>query len=301
MRAAHPALASPPCDLDVYVEDSASFLRRRGYIFRRALDALAEAGLRYRLLEHVPQDAGSRFAAVHVDLTDVPAALIPPAGRHAACINRGAESIDRRRYSVARIARGAAYSGPVVVKTVLNHRGTPELRHRRRTERRLRWAYRLARLRGRRPRQISCPHYSVYSSPSEVPESVWDDPRLMVERFVPGRLTVPVVKYRYDFFLDVGLHTRAEYASLLGIPSSARNVSLVDGVPDAVMAVRRELRLDLGSIDYFLTPEGAVVVDANKTTTCTEDWLRAYPAVSEYLHAVGQRLVRAVREGGWPE
>jgi hypothetical protein len=128
---------------------------------------------------------------------------------------------------------------------------------------------------------------------------VWDDPGLIVERFVPGRLAVPVIKYRWDFFLDVSLHTRAEYSSLLGSPSSALNMNLVDDVPDAVTAVRRALRLDLGSIDYFLTPEGAVVVDANKTTTCTEDWLRAYPTVSEYLLAVGQRLVRVIREGGW--
>lgn len=301
MRAASPAISSRPCDLDVYVEDSAFFLRRRGYILRRALDALAEAGLRYRVLDRAPHDAGSRLAAVHVDLTDVPAALLPPAERHTACINLGADSIDRRRYSMARVTRGAAYAGPVVVKTVLNHRGTPELRHLRRKSARLRWAYRLERLRGRRLTQISCPSYALYPSLSELPASVWDDPRLIVERFVPGRLVAPVIKYRYDFFLDVNLHTRAEYTSLMGAPSSARNMSLVGGVPDAVLAVRRALRLDLGSIDYFLTPEGAVVVDANKTTTCTEDWLRAYPEVSQYLHAVGQRLVRAIREGGWKE
>ncbi len=299
MSATHPAAASRACDLDVYVEDAAFFMRRRGYIFRRALDALSEAGLRYRLLERVPDAAGSRLAAVHVDLTDVPAALLPPEGRHTACINGGVRSIDRRRYSMARLTRAATYAGPVVVKTVLNHRGTPELRQRRRTDARLRWAYRLERLRGRRPTQKFCPRYSVYASLAEVPAPVWDDPRLIVERFVPGRLAVPVVKYRYDFFLDVSLHTRAEYASLLCSSSSAGSMSLVDAVPDAVLAVRRALRLDLGSIDYFMTPEGAVVVDANKTTTCTEDWLQAYPAVSEYLRAVGQRLLRAVREGGW--
>jgi hypothetical protein len=146
-------------------------------------------------------------------------------------------------------------------------------------------------------KRAHCPDYVLYPSKEPVPDSVWRDARLLVERFLPGSMTLPVVKYRYDFFLDVTLHTRGVYDSLLGDHTKIREVSLVDNIPEEVIRVRRDLHLDFGSIDYFLVEGEAVVVDANKTTTCTEDWVSKYPAVSQYLRDVGARLAEVVRKG----
>src|ERR1041385_2286384 len=191
-----------PADLDVYVDDPASFPYRTNYILRRALDAVTAARLQYRLLDRVPSGPARAVAGGHVALTEVPAPLRPPADRHVACLNGEAYSIDRRRYSTARVTRDAPDGGPVIVKTVLNHRGLPELRYRFRTALRFRWTDRVIRLAGRRLKRAWCPEYAVYPSASAVPSAVWNDSHLIVERFVPGRLGAPVVKYRYDFFLD---------------------------------------------------------------------------------------------------
>jgi hypothetical protein len=283
-------------DLDVYVDCAASFPKQRFYILRRALDDLARARLSYRVLDRGDPGVVGRVAIVHVDLTEVPETLVPSTGAYPLCLNGAVRSIHRRLYSTARIDRESVYDGPVIVKTVLNHRGLPELAYRCRSDMLLRWRFRVDRLLGNPTKRQHCPEYVLYPSKEVVPDSVWRDDKLIVERFLPGSMSLPVVKYRYDFFLDVTLHMRAVYDSLLCDHTKVREVSLVDGIPDAVMEVRRNLRLDFGSIDYFLVDGEAVVVDANKTTTCTEDWLNEYPAVYRYLRDVGSCLVEVVRK-----
>jgi len=283
--------------LDVYVDCASSFPKQRFYILRRALDALPAAGLSYRVLGRSDTEGGACVSIVHVDLTEVPESFLPTAGAYSVCLNGGARSIHRHLYSTARIDRGSAYAGPVIVKTVLNHRGIPELAYRCHSDRLFRWRYRFDRFLGNPIKRAHCPEYAIYLSKEAVPDSVWGDARLLVERFLPGSMKLPIVKYRYDFFLDVTLHTRAVYDSLLCDHTKVREVSLIDGIPDSIMQVRCNLQLDFGSIDYFVVEGEAVTVDANKTTTCTEDWVSRYPAVSRYHRDVGARLVDVIRKG----
>lgn len=286
---------SDAADLDVYVEHAPSFATNRRYILNRALELFHGAGLRYRLLERADRRNTAAAAFVHVDLTDVPPRHRPAAGAYALCLNGEATSISRLLYSRARLRQDSQYAGPVIVKSVLNYRGLPELNYLITTSRTFRLECRFLRLLGRIPQAMRCPPYTLYESLDAVPDDVWKDPRRIVERFVPGQLATPVVKYRYDFFLDVVLHTRGIYDSLLADPDTVREVTLVDTVPNEVRCVRANLRLDYGSVDYFVTDGEAVIVDVNKTTACTEDWLSMFPPVARYLDQVGARLVELVR------
>jgi hypothetical protein len=280
--------------LDVYVDSAPSFLQARGYILRRALDALVSAGMRCRVLDRVDREVSGRIAIVHVDLTEVPETLMPLPNLYELCLNGEAKSIHRHLYSRARIDRKSAYGGPVIVKTVLNHRGLPELINRCRSDSQMLWRWHFDR--GQLMRE-HCPEYVIYPSKEFVPKAVWGDQRLLVERFVPNSMSLPVTKYRYDFFLDVTRHLREVYDSLLSDNTTVREVSVAGDIPQAVREVRRDLRLDFGSIDYFVVDDEAIVVDVNKTTACTEDWVSRYPAVSKYLRDVGARLVEVVRNG----
>jgi hypothetical protein len=290
-RALMPAIDS---HLDIYVDSAPAFLGARWYILRRALDDLASAGMRWRVLSRVDREVSASVAIVHVNLTEVPDTLLPSPNSYQLCLNGKAKSIHRHLYSRARIDQESAYAGPVIVKTVLNHRGLPELIHRCRSDLQLlrRWRFDRARL-----MREHCPEYVIYLSKELVPKTVWGDERLLVERFLPKSTSLPVIKYRYDFFLDVTLHMRAVYDSLLCDHTKVREVSVVRDIPHAVTEARRSLHLDFGSIDYFVVDDEAVAVDANKTTTCTEDWVGSYPAVSKYLRDVGARLVEVTRNG----
>ena len=282
-------------DLDVFVEHAPSFASSHYYILNRALGHLRVAGLRYRLLDRPNHRNTAPVAFVHVDLTDVPRRHLPAPGAYALCLNGEATSISRLLYSTARLGPDSRHAGPVILKTVLNHRGLPERNYLLATSLTFRLAQRIRRVLGRVPQPLRCPPYTLYESLAAVPPEVWSDPRRIVERFVPGRLALPIVKYRCDFFLDVILHTRGTYDSLLADPDTVREVTLVDTIPDEVQRVRANLRLDFGSVDYFVVDGEAVVVDVNKTTACTEDWLRIFPPVQRYLDQVGARLVGVVQ------
>lgn len=274
--------------LDIYVESRRDFLKPNGYILRNALPWLKTAGVRFRVLDCLDPATLGQAALLHVDLTRVPPPFERIHGLYERCLNGRALSIDRRSYSSAAVTRDDCYHGPVIVKSTLNHRGLPELR----------FAMRLGFLRGgssearRRMREGLCPPYALYESSAQVPATAWDDPSLIVERFLPARLETPVVKHRYDFMLDAELHTRASFDSLLCTPGSVTNVDFPTSAPDSVRRLRETLHLDFGSIDYFMIDGEAWPIDANKTTTFTQAWADQYPEVACFLDAAAQRLAR---------
>jgi hypothetical protein len=247
-------------DLDVYVEDRRRFLAG-DYILNAVLKRAVRQGAAVRLFDRLnpPWDASAAF--VHVDLTTVPAPFIWVNSLYSRCINGRSISIARDLYSMARLFPGDDFSGPVIVKTVLNHRGLPELIHAA-TERRVGPGFDAA-LRDR-----VCPKYQIF----------------------PGTLDLPIIKHRHDFMLDIELNTRAEFNNLLCVPNSLNHVDFIEGAPQEVYDVRRRLKLDFGSIDFFVVDGQATVIDVNRTTTFTRHWVEAYLQLRNYFDALAERL-----------
>ncbi len=276
--------------LDIYVENARAFLQSEDYKLQHMLRAAGGDRLAYRILDRFrPQDCGSH-AFLHVDLTVVPDTFRGIEEGYAACVNGRATNISRLLYSTVRVVRGDAYDGPVIVKTVLNHHGWPEVRFEsRRTLSRRAWHNLRTRIDTRFVAR-ACPEYSVYPLMAAVPGAVWDDRRLMVERFLPGRLEPPIEKYRYDFFFDVELNIRSTHQGLLCDPENVVGVECFSDVPDAVIAVRRALHFDFGAIDYFMVDDVATVIDANKTVGITPSWVKRFPPVGRHLELAARRL-----------
>lgn len=280
--------------LDVHVDRRANFARMRGYKLHCMLRGLDRAGLRWRMVDDGAGDPGNA-AFVHVDLTELPQRFRGIGDRSARAINARAVTIDRRLYSRLRLTPDSDHEGPVIVKTVLNSRGLPELRYRSRANLASRLDHLLRKIAVRGYKDAVCPAYRILASVRDVPAEVWEDERLMVERFAPGGVTLPVVKHRLDFFFDVELNTRAVFASLLCDPESVEAFDVVADVPEAVRRVRRDLNLDYGAIDYFVIDDEAFVIDANKTVTTTESWVGRFPAVAGHVDDVTSRLIEFVR------
>jgi hypothetical protein len=267
--------------LDVYVEDRQRFLSG-SYILNAVLNRMAGQGVPFRLLDRLdpPREAGAAF--VHIDLTTVPTPFTWVASFYPRCLNGRSISIARDLYSTVRLLPGDDFSGPVIVKTLLNHRGLPELMHAA-TERRL------ARL-DNAFRDRVCPKYQIYATVKDIPDVVWSDSGLIVEHFVPGSLDLPIVKYRHDFMLDVELNTRAEFNDLLCDPGSLIQLEFVEGAPQEVYDVRRRLKLDFGAIDFFVVANHVTVIDVNKTTSFTPQWVETHPELRNYFDALASRL-----------
>ncbi|MFM8386867.1 MAG: hypothetical protein ACKOCB_08650 [Planctomycetia bacterium] len=296
----------PGPDIDAYTEHASKLARSPHYMLRRALAVLEARGRRWRQVAapragHAPGLAHdpAPLAVVHVDLSVVPPGCTPPPGRHASTLNAAALDIRRTRYTQARLLPGDAWRGPVIVKSVLNHRGLPEHVHRRHVEAGYRWRQRLLRLAGIDGTARACPPYAIYRDADEVPPRTWADPDLLVERFLPGAIAVPVVKHRWDFLLDVDVRKRSTFSTLRCEPGSVLHMEPFDHVPEAVRRVRHGLGLEMGSIDFFVVDGEAFVIDANKTTTADESLERRFPFVARYMHAIGERVVAAAQAGRW--
>lgn len=282
-------------DLDIYVESVEHFNKSDCYTLGHLLPGLGDAGLSYRVLDRLDSVSPSQCAFMHIDLTNTPEQFHQAPSIYPRCINGKVTTIDRRIYSRAIIQSTDNYSGPVISKSVLNHKGRPEFRYNRNRNLASRLSYRLRRLVDRNYKNRVCPPYRIYNSKTGVPDKIWSDPSLIVEKFIPGSLELPVTKYRYNFFFDCSLNTRTRYNSLLCKSSSDSTVEVIDLIPDGVLSVRKQLHLDFGGIDYFINDGGVFVIDANKTVSVSNDWINRVPSARQYLNEATDCLISLLK------
>lgn len=282
-------------DIDVYVDSVKRFRRFSDYILHIMLAGLSKVDLSYRLLDKIDPDSPADCAFVHVDLTDLPEEFGAVKNSYQRSINGRAMSINRKLYSTASLAREDDFHGPVITKTILNHQGVPEYCYYRDQSVMARLKHQFNKRRDPHFLDKICPPYEIYGSIGQVPSNIWLDSRFIVEKFLPGSLELPIVKHRYDYFLECGLNTRSVFDSLHCVPSTVLSVDHAGEAPEAVQEVRRRLGLDFGAIDYFVVGDEAIVIDANKTVTATQEWIDEYPFIKRYFEDVADRFVAFVR------
>jgi hypothetical protein len=283
--------------IDILVGRRDTFAKLRNYKLHAMLRGLEQAGIAWRVIDRPGLAEGGVAAFMHVDLTDVPDDFQAAARRYARCVNRNAVSIRKTLYSRARVSAHDDYIGPVICKTVLNSRGMPELRY----DKRRSFLARAGQLAGKivTPgyKQKRCPEYVVYESIRDVPSQIWNDPRMIVERFLPGSTRLPIIKHRFNFFYEVEMNHRVSYDSILCDPETMAGFDVVPDVPAAIRDLRAELRLDYGAIDYFMVEDEAIPIDANKTVTETASWVANVPSIARHMDELTGRLVEFARNG----
>src|SRR5690349_22236429 len=144
---------------------------------------------------HGPQArADADLASLHVDMTTVPDGCLDHASRYPRVINGRVHDIAKRLISAELLQRGDPYDGPVIIKMNRNAGGGPERILAKRGLLRSGSvgafaveAYRVARHWQRHGSRRAFCNYPIFDLAGEVPESVWNDPELVVERFLPER------------------------------------------------------------------------------------------------------------------
>ncbi|RWE47998.1 hypothetical protein [Mesorhizobium sp.] len=282
-------------DLDVYVESLGIFGSGEGYAIQSLLPGLEQAGLKVRVLDRPPRTARAPAALLHVDLTTLPDPYRDVAGLYERAINGRALSIHRYLYSSLRVEEGDAHPGPVIVKTVLNSQGRPELHWQKQRNAWTRGAHLVRKIIEPGYKQRMCPPYRVYETIGQVPAQVWRDERLMVEKFAFDSLDLPIVKHRYMFLLDAEVNMRQTYNDILCAGSKIVRNEIGDPVPPEVIEVRNQLHLDFGAIDYFIVDGKGIVVDANKTPGSNPEWLKKNRFRQEFDDRMVEALTGFVR------
>ena len=240
------------------------FLRRRWPFFVKTsafqifdvMRELQHRGHTVILQQGLARAAKGDAALLHVDSTVVPQDYVDYAARFPVCLNLATADISKRRISGALLSRGDDWPGPVIVKTDLNRAGLAERRH-----------YRHA-LRAGRPLPGPMPpaptDYKVYESLSLVPESAFDDPALIVERFLAEPEPDGFAARFWVFCGDRGRCARYVASSRIAKGKDTLRSEEVQA-PDQLRAIREKLGFDYGQFDFVMHDGQAILLDANRT------------------------------------
>jgi hypothetical protein len=249
----------------------------------------------------VPADV----ALLHVDLSVVPDSCRHLAERYPLVLNGGVLDIRKRHFSQLLVDRQTPYSGKVIVKTDLNYAGWREFRRgvlespigrlllRRYSEesvcRKLGW------LESRKPwrwrRMLPAGHYHVYAERDGVPGGVWDNPNLIVERFVSERDGNNYCCRHWLFFGHQEV-TRRVTSPHPVVKAEGKLEPTSEPVPEELRAIRAQLGFDYGKFDYGIVDGKVVLYDVNRTPGATADPRRH----AETIEVLSEGLRAAVKQ-----
>jgi hypothetical protein len=244
------------------------------YVVWPMAEAWRRDGVEVAVVRGLDRFVDADLAICHVDLTVVPEEYRRALARYPRVVNGAVDDISKSRVAASTLVRrGDGWDGPVIVKTDANCGGLPEERILGRDPRGGLAARTLRRLLpGRAPAaedwrrrwRLPTESYPVFDSVADVPEGVFDNPALVVQRFLPER--------------EDGLYALRLYVFLGDREHSSRVLSHAPVVKSRVMirrtdvplhpgarAARERLGMDYGKIDYVVRDGEAVVFDANRT------------------------------------
>jgi hypothetical protein len=209
---------------------------------------------------------------VHVDTTCTPREYREVFCRYGVVINGRALDVDKSLYSRARLRQSDDYEGPVIVKTRANFGGEGDERYRigrfLRYRALVRWHHRFSELfeQDWRRRRTLTPHdYPIFDRRRDVPDDLWQNQQLIVERFCPERQgDLYFVRY-WIFFGERGWARR--FGSKSPIVKFGNRVTDEEAVtvPRELIELRQRLGLDYGRIDFVQHGDVVTVFDVNKT------------------------------------
>lgn len=232
------------------------------YTIGRLAEIWREQGHDVRSLIGCREHWDADVAILNVDLSQVPSRYVSFARQYPAAVND--RIIDIRKTTVSRnlVTSRSSYDGRVIAKTDLNSAGIPE----RKLLPRGRWRQLWRRVTGQGPLPPLeyVKKYAVYGHVRDVPAEVLAKPGIVLEKFQPERdgewffirrcfaLGDSAISYRMGDrqpIVDGGITAAFEW--LENSPS--------------VLAVRKQLGLDFGVVDYTEQDGEIVVFDVNKT------------------------------------
>jgi hypothetical protein len=223
-------------------------------------------GLLVRAARQPQDDSGERVAILHLDISRIPEEFSRLHG-YRAVINGRVMDITKRSFSSLMLGREADYAGPVIVKTDANCGGMPEFTQELRQATGFTLRIGSPQSPWRRVRVMDPINYPVFPSIAAVPNGVWANPRLIVERFMP--------EHEGDLYCLrswVFLGSRS-YSVLLRSPhpivkvSTAVHKEPITEVPEELRHMRHRLGFDYGKFDYGIVEGRVILYDVNRTPT----------------------------------
>lgn len=240
----------------------------------------------HRVIYHIGPDnmPEADVVILSIDLTIMPQEYIELIQKYPLVINGQILDISRRRFSELILSKGTDYSGPIIIKTDANYGGLAEhesmnkvdssgylssilnsIIKRKRIGKAIKWVKSRNIFRKWDTVETLNPlEYPILEDISDVPDSVWENKNLVVERFIANSEDGLFYTNYCVFFGDKEIAGRL--ASTRPIVKFENAVSDEETpIPDEVRQWREELNIDYGRFDYVEADGKLYLIDVNKT------------------------------------
>lgn len=242
------------------------------YYMREVAELLRADGVEVVVAHGPSRCVPADLAVLHVDLTKVPPDYVRALQQYPRVVNGALLDISKRSISSELVTRGNGYEGPVIVKSDSNCGGVAEAV--------------VARRRGLRSRVHG---YQVFGRCCDVPQGVWSDPALVVERFLPERVFGGLYRLRlWKFCGDAETLTYcySHDPIVKGSNVFRREERPTTEVPELLRSVRARLGADFGKFDYATFNGETVLFDVNRTPTITRPQDEELPRIRAFADAL---------------
>jgi hypothetical protein len=259
-----------------------------GYLLNRLTAEWRSQGVTVAIV-HGPgeQLPDADLAILHTDITAVGEDYGRLVDHYPRVINGRVRDTSKTVFSDLLVRRDSGWRGPVIVKTNLNYGGMREMRQRylngdmtstitiQRPWRRVAWLE----------------DYPVFDSPAGVPNGVWQNPNLVVEKFLPDRNADGEYLLKVWVFLgdrEIYYQGVSNEPVVKGENTLRREFLDPSDLPAALRETRRRLGFDYGKFDFGLAGGAVALYDVNRTP--------AFPRLTDEPPAITE-AVRSLSAG----
>lgn len=230
--------------------------RKHRYLLYEVLRRFETLGHSWRVVRG-PRVVNGDVALLHVDSTIVDPEYLDLRAHYPLALNFGTADTSKTTISSLRVRPSDGWRGSVVVKSNLNYRGLVEEMQNERAAR--------ARRPLPHPGLRTAGEYQLFGRADEVPDDVWSDPELIVERFVPEIDHDGHYVHRSWIFMGARERCMRYVAPHWMVKVSDALAYEPAEVPERLRAERERLHFDYGKFDFVMHDGEPVLFDANRT------------------------------------
>ncbi len=218
------------------------------------------------------------LAIMHVDTSKVADQYLELGKRYTATLNGKVKDILKTSTSKNLLNKNDTFQGPVIVKTNANYGGVNEFLIDNASSSSVIPPSIIDRP-WRKREMMDSLNYPIFKKLGDVPEGVWKNSRLVVEKFFPERLENGDYKCRvYLFFGDQEFVTWFSSPKPVIKSSVATDMGVIEQVPPVLTSLRKASGFNFGKFDYTEVDGKIVVYDMNKTPAFGDKSLELIPS-----------------------
>jgi len=228
-----------------------------------------QRGFQVEVVQGIDREIKADIIFSHINLTHVPEEYTAFLDKYPVVINGKATDISKTSISHNLLTIEDDYKGPVIIKTIANYGGIPELKrqvnlgHIQTTAIHQRaWD---------RVESLDPYNYPRFDSIEEIPYGIWKNKKLIVEKFLPETDEDGNYRLRTWFVFGDKELGKIECSNNPTVKDDTFNKEIIETVPEKLRVMRKRLGIDFARFDYAVVDGEAVVYDINTTPVILDD------------------------------